>query len=234
LGQRDYRILTGTAGWKHTAWGNEVFYPEDLPEDWYLSFYANEFPIVLLPNDEWLDPASCENLVDETEDQATDGFKCVLECRWVADNKIIERVEQFSAIAHVATTLVLQVNSVDITQTQLTNDVELLKEKLHVCLDVLDAPSEYEQTEIKQFCDDHAVSVCWNGKGEVVVPDDSPVWIARCSSEQKDKQIMQQLKSIITEQYKHETLSREHMIIIDGKPPKIEAVRNAMVMMELM
>jgi len=39
-------------GWNYTAWQG-VFYPEDLPADWRLSYYANEFPGLLLPQTEW-------------------------------------------------------------------------------------------------------------------------------------------------------------------------------------
>lgn len=40
-------LLFGTRGWQHTAWQGD-FYPEDLPQDWFLGFYANEFRAVCL------------------------------------------------------------------------------------------------------------------------------------------------------------------------------------------
>ncbi|MDH5764534.1 MAG: hypothetical protein OEZ38_00850 [Gammaproteobacteria bacterium] len=39
-------------GWRHVSW-LDSFYPEDLPEDWQLGFYANEFSAVLVPAGEW-------------------------------------------------------------------------------------------------------------------------------------------------------------------------------------
>ena len=47
-------ILIGARGWNHTSWQGP-FYPDDLPEDWRLSYYANEFTTVLVPEDEWID-----------------------------------------------------------------------------------------------------------------------------------------------------------------------------------
>jgi hypothetical protein len=41
----------GSWGWDWDAWEG-VFYPEDLPEDWRLSFYANEFPLVVIPGEQ--------------------------------------------------------------------------------------------------------------------------------------------------------------------------------------
>lgn len=42
-------------GWSPADWGR-VFYPEDLPEDWRISYYANEFGCVLLPAEGWVNP----------------------------------------------------------------------------------------------------------------------------------------------------------------------------------
>ncbi len=47
-------ILIGARGWNHTSWQGS-FYPDDLPEDWRLSYYANEFTTVLVPESEWID-----------------------------------------------------------------------------------------------------------------------------------------------------------------------------------
>jgi hypothetical protein len=43
--------LIGARGWDHDAWVGG-FYPEDLPADWRLSYYANAFRAVLVPADE--------------------------------------------------------------------------------------------------------------------------------------------------------------------------------------
>ena len=41
-------VLVGARGWEHEAWTGR-FYPEDLPEDWRLTYYANAFRSVLVP-----------------------------------------------------------------------------------------------------------------------------------------------------------------------------------------
>ena len=41
-------VLVGARGWEHEAWRGD-FYPEDLPEDWRLTYYANAFRSVLVP-----------------------------------------------------------------------------------------------------------------------------------------------------------------------------------------
>ncbi|EGV51216.1 hypothetical protein [Candidatus Endoriftia persephone] len=63
-------------GWDHPAWQGS-FYPEDLPADWRLTYYANEFPGVLLPQAVWADLAASTLL--EWLDDLDDGFQLYLE-----------------------------------------------------------------------------------------------------------------------------------------------------------
>jgi len=46
--QSSLEIRTGTCGWNHDDWVY-AFYPDDLPDDWRLSYYSNEFDTVLVP-----------------------------------------------------------------------------------------------------------------------------------------------------------------------------------------
>jgi hypothetical protein len=41
-------LLVTTRGWDHPGW-QDSFYPDDLPEDWRLAYFANSFAAVLLP-----------------------------------------------------------------------------------------------------------------------------------------------------------------------------------------
>lgn len=45
-------LRVGALGWDHAGWQN-TFYPDDLPADWHLGFYANEFNAVLVPEPQW-------------------------------------------------------------------------------------------------------------------------------------------------------------------------------------
>lgn len=47
-----YLICSGTVQWKIPAWRGS-FYPEDLPDDWMLSYYNTHFRAVYLPFSEW-------------------------------------------------------------------------------------------------------------------------------------------------------------------------------------
>ncbi len=48
----DKTIRVGACDWDHAHWQGD-FYPDDLPQDWRLSYYANEFSTVLVPEARW-------------------------------------------------------------------------------------------------------------------------------------------------------------------------------------
>lgn len=45
-------VRVGAAGWEHAAWRG-TFYPEDMPEDWQLSYYNTQYSAVYLPATTW-------------------------------------------------------------------------------------------------------------------------------------------------------------------------------------
>ena len=62
-------LLVGAYGWKHGSW-NDGFYPEDLPQDWQLTYYANEFSTVLVPASYYLDEDfDIEDLVEDVPEE---------------------------------------------------------------------------------------------------------------------------------------------------------------------
>ncbi|VAW62000.1 hypothetical protein MNBD_GAMMA08-2907 [hydrothermal vent metagenome] len=48
----DKTIRVGACEWDHPQWLSH-FYPDDLPEDWRLTYYANVFSTVLVPEAKW-------------------------------------------------------------------------------------------------------------------------------------------------------------------------------------
>jgi hypothetical protein len=48
-----WRLRFGTVGWRRPQW-DDGYYPDDLPSDWQLGYYANELAAVLLEPGDWL------------------------------------------------------------------------------------------------------------------------------------------------------------------------------------
>jgi hypothetical protein len=70
MAKPDIRI--GTTGWRHEAW-NSSFYPDDLPHEWRLTYYSNEFDSVLVPADylTGADPESLHTWIEDTNESFT-------------------------------------------------------------------------------------------------------------------------------------------------------------------
>lgn len=62
-------------GWELPGWERDL-YPEDLPADWRLAYFANEFPAVMLAAKRWL-PADSARL-DSWSKDVPDGFRFYL------------------------------------------------------------------------------------------------------------------------------------------------------------
>ncbi len=78
-GERDWfdiGFIVGARGWDHDAWLGR-FYPDDLPSDWRLGYYANEFSGVLVPETQWRGVGEAE--WQEWCDEVPDGFSFYLE-----------------------------------------------------------------------------------------------------------------------------------------------------------
>jgi hypothetical protein len=63
MGDDMKNVLLGALQWKVPRWQDE-YYPEDLPEEWQLSYYANEFSTTLIDVQQYLDEDSFDELAE--------------------------------------------------------------------------------------------------------------------------------------------------------------------------
>lgn len=80
-------IKTGYYDWHQFGLGNS-FYPDDIPEDWKLSFYANEIECVQLN----LSELDLENDVDDLFDDLPEQFELILYSNNIDQWEIIEEL----------------------------------------------------------------------------------------------------------------------------------------------
>lgn len=62
-------------GWEGRDWISD-FYPSDLPPEWRLAYFANEFPALLVSAERWL--GAGDGLADLAA-EVPEGFRCYLE-----------------------------------------------------------------------------------------------------------------------------------------------------------
>jgi len=69
-------IVVGARGWLHPSWEMQ-FYPDDLPTDWKLGYYANEYRCVLVPAEQWIEVD--DELLEQWADDASEDFSLFFE-----------------------------------------------------------------------------------------------------------------------------------------------------------
>jgi len=69
-------VLVGALDWQEDLWV-ATFYPDDLPEDWRLTYYANEFSTTVIDMAGLQDSASSDELAEQVSD-CHEGFRPVL------------------------------------------------------------------------------------------------------------------------------------------------------------
>lgn len=70
-------INLGAYGWRQAHWMGS-FYPEDLPVDWQLTYYSNEFNAVLVPAYYWQEAEVPDG--EDWLDSVHEGFRFFVEC----------------------------------------------------------------------------------------------------------------------------------------------------------
>ena len=223
-----HRVLMGTCGWSHAAWLND-FYSEDLPEDWQLGFYSNEFPVVYVPAADWVDVA---DLSEWTED-VSDSFRFVLEISTdVLENELlfITALEKAKTLDNFCLGLVLQLSP------NLCNDSNLLEQRLSlaqpvalVCVDTKGFPVT---DELVQFLSKHDIANVWHNKSnEKDYFQRGALAISRVSSDELD---MASLRKVVEHCLSVSNENCVSVLCFDGEPPSLELLRNADIILNLL
>lgn len=225
----DLRI--GARGWNHPAWVDQ-YYPNDLPEEWRLAYYANEFRSVSIPSNEWLF-SDQEKIVQWSNDIHED-FRFILE--WPLESlinsqnnkaeleKIIEPI--FSRISGLLILVTNENNSI------LVKDFTNLPQwcnKYPVHIEFNNSVPDYLRQEmINKF---HA-QPCWS-TGELKrhnLHQDLALGLIQSSPALSLKELRQQIESFIL----YAAGCREAVLLFSGKPPSIDSMQNAKIISELL
>jgi len=157
-------IIVAARGWSHSCW-MDSFYPDDLPEDWQLAYYSNEFRAAVVPAMEFadIDPLEVERWVED----ASEYFVFCLE---VTD--LLTDWEKFAqAVKPLGTHLqgiLLRPLEVDADLAMLASCLDAATAIAPVCVLLPDGvvPSDRGKNLLAQ----HGVELCWNTR------TDEPDW----------------------------------------------------------
>ena len=224
-------IFVAARGWSYPSWqGN--FYPDDLPEDWQLSYYSNEFSAVVVPASEWvgLDYVEFERWVEdvperflfylEIEDLSTD---------WEQTAAIIKPLgDQLGGI-------LLRPLEVDADLAMISPSIAAASRLAPVSI-LLPDSMELDKAG-KNLLKEYGIQCGWNvGDGKPGWMDtdyDSPLVVVRVSGN-KNFTARQWRETIETSLRKGAIKNHTILMVVDSDEPKINDLRTAMMIGEMM
>lgn len=223
-----HRVLMGACGWNHQAWLND-FYSEDLPEDWQLGFYSNEFPVVYVPAADWLDVT---DLSEWTED-VSDSFRFILEISGEVLNdelRFSAALEKVKTLDDFCLGLVFQLtpsicNNTDLFQQR----VDLAQAIAPVCVEMrgITLTDELNSILLKQN-----ISEVWDGESDEKENfKRGSLAISHVSGDELD---MASLRKVIEHCLSVSSEDCISVLCLDGAPPSLEMLRSADVILNLL
>lgn len=233
-----HRVLLGACGWKHKAWLN-TFYSEDLPEEWQLGFYSNEFPVVYVAASDWLDISDSDisnsDVIDLSEwsEDVSDSFRFILEI----PANVLSNEQQFTSALNKAKTLaeyclglVFQVEEAIYNESVLLQKhIDMAQEFTAVCIDKGDTVLT---TDIKNILSEKNVNEVWNGKSEEGADlEYGSLAISHISGDELDMSGLRKAVEVSLSRSNNECVS---VLCLDGKPPSLEMLRNAEIILNLL
>lgn len=228
-----HRVLMGTCGWKHQAWLND-FYSDDLPEDWRLGFYSNEFPVVYVPAAEWLQVVDSEDEdLSEWTEEVSENFRFILEisAEFLDDEpRFRAALDKAKALDEFCLGLVLKLtpkicNDFDLFQKY----IDMAKEIASVCVD---RQGNMFSDECNKLLASENISEVWDGESaETENYTRGLLAICRVSGDELDMAALRKVVEHCLTTSSEECIS---VLCIDGNPPSLELLRNADIILNLL
>ncbi len=228
-----HRILFGARGWAHPGWVS-AFYPEDLPEDWRLSYYANAHRVVLVSAD-LLHPGAAD-IVHWGEDVDA-GFRFLFEC--VVEATAAQHVSQIQAFLARIAPLAGHCAGVYVRRTDPARPWNLgdLDAVLSVLAPVYPLSVEADPMACAQGTplDDvlvrHDVGMCWHGP-----PAPAGLARGRLALTMLDAPVanLRVLRTIVETGLAAGGDTRESVLIVSGSLPDRQTLEHAATLCELL
>jgi hypothetical protein len=223
-----HRVLIGAYGWKHPAWNND-FYDEDLPEDWQLGFYANEFPVVYVPASDWLEQAE----LAEWEEEVTESFRFILDIPSEVINdtsQLSEALKKAHSLGDFCLGLVFHVNQ-DVMEnvSEFKQHLEKATSFTNVCVD---KGEHVLTTAFSNLLNDNNISEVWNGiSADYEALKRGSLALTRVSANDMD---MASLRKVVEVCFSVSSENCISVMCLQGNPPSLEKMRNADIILNLL
>ena len=226
-----HRILIGAYGWRHQGW-QDAFYPDDLPQDWQLGYYSNEFPVVMIPAAYW---QQGDEAIEEALEDSAETLRIVYEAPVILQHETV--VTEVLSTLDVFTmqninnerqgvALVIPANSVDFPFAELLAHLDLT---IPIIFSFAPEVGSEQIASLEPMLKDYGAGLCWNGGDNAEVLQLGQVALT-IIQQQLD---MPQLRKVIETILANTSAEQESVLIFQGEPPAIDLMHNADVMLGL-
>ena len=218
-----HRVLIGACGWLHENW-QESFYPEDLPSDWYLGYYGNELPVVMLGEKEWQQGGSAKDWLEETDDVPV--FICEIPLQ-DKDDDLLQQADSYlktaSEMGERCTGIVCRVNH--------SVALEELKNLLQACQAIAPTVLAMDKMpgEVTTLLNELKVNPLWTSSQDNTGYGGSLFIACLDSAEVKLPDLRLSMENLLAKQSEQATL----VLLIGGDNPDMEIIKQAKVMLDL-
>jgi len=225
-------ILIGATGWNHPAWVGS-YYPEDLPEDWRLSYYSNELNTVLVPESDWTNKNrdDIEEWIDETHDEFIFYFELSL-----SSCLKIPHEQSLASIIRSLNNDLAQIGGLLITVAANATEADLLTattnipQGLAINFDFDKSPFSEEQRQA--ISTKLNINTCWQPEQSAKNPQISgQMYLGRLKAETAHAN--EQLKNYFEQFRSNSNKSSECALFLYGHPPDINNLHNIQLIKEL-
>lgn len=223
----DYEILMGACGWQYDQWDTQ-YYPEDLPAEWRLAYYGNEFPVVLIPESYWHDSTqSVADWIEESEERPV--FIAELPSRRLLQGQDLSVDQWLEQLAPLRSRLIGISCPVD-DANALPDLLEPLPPDIPLCVEPRTPLSDEDLGALVAQAP-RSVGCCWHGQGDASCMHAGPLSIARVDSRQITAR---ELRAVVETCLSAAGEGRRVALLVDGDPPDLETLRNAEVILDLL
>ena len=232
MSETTHRIQIGAYGWSHAAWQDD-FYPHELPEDWQLGYYGNEFPVIMVPAAYWQQPGPAQ--IEAALEDCAESLQVVYEAPLVlqADTPVAEAVslvhdlvEQIGALAQPCAALSIPADSADFPFGEF---LQVLDVSIPVVFCFATGLADTQASHLYPLFKEYAVGLCWTGGAGEEALQFGPVALTIIRGPLEMRRLRGVIETILAT-----TSQEQHSILIfQDEPPDIQSMRNAAVMLDL-
>ncbi len=219
--KRDYTLLIGACGWMHAGWEGG-FYPDDLPTDWQLAYYANAWPLALITARERASEAGGQLGQEECDDSL-----CFVGAwSWQDDPQQAEAEKRALGERYLATLLAVDAR-MEVGQLE-----KVLAHWRPAGECVVDFAGEAPGKALLALLRQHDTGWCWRGQGAAEGLDYGRVAIARVGAQNRDAK---RLRAIVqTCLAAKQQGDKPGLLLFEGHPPDAEEMNMAEVIAALL